>query len=120
MASETDHNLPITDDNKSDYGTESDILAASSSSNMAAAKIANKTIPHMSDYWKKSMITEADRKAYHSTDWLSGGLESLVPKVNIPTVDGSTVVCFESHLIARIGLPPSKFLVVVMNFLGCE
>jgi hypothetical protein len=120
MASKTDHHLPVTDGNKSDSRTESDIPVASSLSNMATAKIADKIVPHMFDYWKKSMITEAYRKAYHSTDWLSGGLESLVPEVNIPTVDGSTVVCFKLHLIARIGLPPSKFLVVVMNFLGCE
>jgi hypothetical protein len=35
-------------------------------------------------------------------------------------VDGSTVVCFESHLVPGLGLPPSKFLVAIMNFLGCE
>jgi hypothetical protein len=35
-------------------------------------------------------------------------------------VDGSTVVCFESHLFAGLGLPSSKFLVAIMNFLRCE
>jgi hypothetical protein len=35
-------------------------------------------------------------------------------------VDDSTMVCFESHLVARLGLPPSKFLVAIMNFLRCE
>jgi hypothetical protein len=35
-------------------------------------------------------------------------------------VDGTTVVCFESHLVAGLGLPPNKFLVVVMSHLGCE
>jgi hypothetical protein len=30
------------------------------------------------------------------------------------------MVCFESHLIAGLGLPPSKFLVDTVNFLGCE
>jgi hypothetical protein len=30
------------------------------------------------------------------------------------------VVCFESHLVVGLGLPPSKFLVVIMNFLRCE
>jgi hypothetical protein len=48
------------------------------------------------------------------------GLEFHVPKVDIPTVDGCTMVCFESHLIAGIGLPLSKFLVAIMNFLECE
>jgi hypothetical protein len=35
-------------------------------------------------------------------------------------VDGSTMVCFESHLVAGLGLPPSKFLVAIMNFLRCK
>jgi hypothetical protein len=35
-------------------------------------------------------------------------------------VDNSTVVCFESHLITELGLLPSKFLVSILNFLGCE
>jgi hypothetical protein len=66
------------------------------------------------------MIIEAYCLAYHSTSLLSDGLESFVPEVDIPTVDGSTVVCFESHLVAGLDLPPSKFLIAVMNFLGCE
>jgi hypothetical protein len=61
-----------------------------------------------------------NHRACHSTDWLIGGLESSVPEVDVPTVDGSTVVCFESHLVAGLSLPPSKFLVDIMNFLGCE
>jgi hypothetical protein len=87
---------------------------------MAVVKMANKTTPSMSDYWRKSMIVEADHSTYHTIDWLGGGLESLVPQVDVPTVDGCTVVCFKSHLVAGLGLPPSKFLMVIMNFLGCE
>jgi hypothetical protein len=87
---------------------------------MAAMMMANKTIPEMSDYWKKSTITEAYRLTYHSTSWLSGGLESLVPEVDVSTLDSSTVVCFESHLVARLDLPASKFFVAIMNFFGCE
>jgi hypothetical protein len=45
---------------------------------------------------------------------------STVPEVDVPTTHDSTVVCFESHLVAGLGLPPSKFLVAIMNFLGCE
>jgi hypothetical protein len=30
------------------------------------------------------------------------------------------VVCFEPHLVTGLGLPPSKFFVAIMNFLGCE
>jgi hypothetical protein len=83
-------------------------------------KMMEKTTPEMVDYWKKMMVTEADRHAYHSFGWLNGGLESTVRTVEYPTVDGTIVVCFESHLIAGLGLPPSKFLVAVMSQLGCE
>jgi hypothetical protein len=38
--------------------------------------------------------------------------------VDVPTIDGSIMLCFESDLIAGLGLPPSKFLVSIMNFLG--
>jgi hypothetical protein len=82
--------------------------------------MANKDTPMLSDYWKKSKVIEADRSAYHTVGWLGGALESFVPEVDIPMVDNSSVVCFECHLIARLGLPPRKFLVSIMNFLGCE
>jgi hypothetical protein len=99
---------------------ESDVPVASSSSNMAAAKMAYKTTPEMVDYWKKMTVTEADRNAYHSFGWLNGGLESSVLVVEYSTVDNTIVVCVESHLVAWLRLPPSKFLVVVMSHLGCE
>jgi hypothetical protein len=35
-------------------------------------------------------------------------------------VDNNTIVCFESHHITGIDLPPSKFLISIMNFLRCE
>jgi hypothetical protein len=66
------------------------------------------------------MITEADHQSYHYTGWLTGGLESAISEADGPMVDGSTVAYFESHLVARLGLPPSKFLVAIMNFLRCE
>jgi hypothetical protein len=40
--------------------------------------------------------------------------------VEYPTIDDNIVVCFESHLVVGLGLPPSKFLVAVMSHLGCE
>jgi hypothetical protein len=106
--------------NKSDSETESDIPMTSSSSNVATTKMTEKTTPGMVDYWKKMTITEDNRQAYHSFERLNGGLESTVPTVEYPTVDGTTVVCFESHLVAGLGLLPSKFLIAVMSHLGCE
>jgi hypothetical protein len=125
MAGEADQILHVTDEpvinkSKSDSEMESDVLVTSSSSNMTAAKMVDKTTPEMVDYWKKTTATEADHQAYHSFGRLNGGLESSVPTVKYPTVDGTTVVCFESHLITGLGLPPSKFLVAVMSHLGCE
>jgi hypothetical protein len=93
---------------------------ASSSSNEVVVNMANKTTPTLSDYWKKSTITEVDRSAYHTAGWLGGTLESFVPIVEVLTVDNSTVVCFKSHLIDGLDLPLSKFLVSILNFLGCE
>jgi hypothetical protein len=61
-----------------------------------------------------------DHKVNHSDGWLTNDLESSISEVNVPTVDGSPIVCFESHLVAGLGLPPIKFLVAIMNFLGCE
>jgi hypothetical protein len=82
--------------------------------------MVNKDTPMLSHYWKKSTVNEADHSAYHTTDWLGGALESFVSEVDIPMVDNSIVVCFESHLAAGLGLPPSKFLVSIMNFFRCE
>jgi hypothetical protein len=45
---------------------------------------------------------------------------SSIPEVDVPTIDGSVMLCFESYLIAGLGLPPSKFLVSIMNFLDCS
>jgi hypothetical protein len=99
---------------------ESNVLVVSSSLNVAAMKIAKKTTPEMVDYWKKTLVTESDRQSYHSFGWFNGGLESTARTVDFPTVDDTIVVCFESHLVAGLGLPPSKFLVAVMSHLGCE
>jgi hypothetical protein len=43
---------------------------------------------------------------------------SSIPEVDIPTVHGSSILCFELHLLDGLGLPPSKFLAVIMNYLG--
>jgi hypothetical protein len=125
MASETDWIPNITgeavvNEGKTHSAGESDVSMTSSSSNEAVAKMVNKTTLVLSDYWKKSMVTEADCSTYHTAGWLGNVLESFVPTVEVPMVDNSTVVYFESHLIIGLGLPPSKFLVSILNFLGCD
>jgi hypothetical protein len=65
-------------------------------------------------------VTEDDRRAYHDCGWLTGNLVFFIPEVDVPTVEGSTIICFESQLAAGVGLPHSKFLSSIMNYLGCS
>jgi hypothetical protein len=76
-------------------------------------------IPELADFFKKTSVTEDDRRAYHDRGWLTGNLVSFIPEVDVPTVEDSTILCFESQLAAGLGLPPSKFLSSIMNYLGC-
>jgi hypothetical protein len=125
MVGEANHTLLATGDTtasdpKVATGVESDTAAVSSSSNAATQTIAKKVTPMLYEYWKKSMVTEANHAAYHAVGWLPGGVISSISDLEFPTVDNTTVVCFESHLIARLGLPPSKFFVSILNLLRCE
>jgi hypothetical protein len=125
MAGEADQNPPVTTEpvaggNKSDSRMKSDALTTSSSTTLAAIKMTDNQIPEISDYWKKSNVSEANRQTNHDFSSLMGNLISSISEVDVPTTHDSTVVCFESHLVTRLGLPPSKFLVAIMNFLGCE
>jgi hypothetical protein len=68
MASETKHTLHVADEAfvdkaKTTSRVESDVSTTSSFSNAAVAKMANKITPVLSDYWKKSTVTEADHSA---------------------------------------------------------
>jgi hypothetical protein len=45
---------------------------------------------------------------------------SSISDVDVPTVHGSSVLCFKSHLLVGLRLPPSKFLAAIMNYLGCS
>jgi hypothetical protein len=45
---------------------------------------------------------------------------SFISEVDVPTIEGSTVLCFEYQLAAGLGLPPSKFLSSIMGYLGCS
>jgi hypothetical protein len=77
-------------------------------------------ISELADFFKKTIVTEPDRQAYHDLGWLSGNLISFIPEVDVPTVEGSTVLYFECQLATGLGLPPSKFLSNIMSYLGCS
>jgi hypothetical protein len=57
---------------------------------------------------------------YHNRGLLTDNLVSFIPEVDVPTVEGSTVLRFESQLAARLGLPYNKFLSSIMNYLECS
>jgi hypothetical protein len=82
--------------------------------------MAKGEISELSDFFKKTYVTDGERQAYYERGWLTGNVISSVPEVDVPTVEGSTVIFFESHLVARLGLPPSKFLLTIMGYLDCE
>jgi hypothetical protein len=65
-------------------------------------------------------VTEDDLRAYHDRGWLPGNLVFFIPEVDVPTIEGSTILFFESQLAAGLGLPPSKFLSRIINYLGCS
>jgi hypothetical protein len=125
MAGETDQTLLdagdiIPSDAKVTSGAKSDTALTSSSSNAVTQKITKKAILALQNYWKKLIVIEADLAAYHATSWLPGGVISSTSDLEFPTVDNTTIACLESHLIAGLDLPPSKFLVSIINFLRCE
>jgi hypothetical protein len=107
------------DDSGHDSGAESAAMAASSPTR-GATRMATGEILELTDFIKKTTVTEDDQRAYHDRGWLTGNLVSFIPEVDVPTVEGSTIICFESQLAAGVGLPPSKFLSSIMNYLECS
>jgi hypothetical protein len=75
-------------------------------------------IPELSDFFKKTSVTNDECQAYHECGWLTGNVISSIPKVDVPTIEGSSIVCFELHLVAGLRLPPNKFLVTIMGYLN--
>jgi hypothetical protein len=110
-------NPPVDDNTRNDSGKES-IAVTASSPTCGAALTTKGKILELSDFFKKTSITDGERQAYHERGWLTCNVISSVPDVDVPTIEGSTVICFESHLVAGLGLPPSKFLVTIMGYLN--
>jgi hypothetical protein len=102
-----------------DSGVESAAMAASSPTR-GATRMAVGEISELTDFFKKTTVIEDDRRAYHDRGWLISNLVSFIPEVDVPTIEGSTIICFESQLAVGVGLPPSKFLSSIINYLGCS
>jgi hypothetical protein len=127
MATDSASNPPptnpsIDDDARSDSRAETMAMTTSSSLTWHASLMAKGEISKLTDFFKGTTVSEEELQAYHSPDWLTGNVLSSIPEVDVPTVADSTVLCFESHLLARLGLPspppPSKFLAAIINYLG--
>jgi hypothetical protein len=82
--------------------------------------MAKGEIPELSDFFKKTSVTDDAHQAYHERGWLTSNVISFIPEVDVPTVEGSTIVCFEPHLVVGLGLLPCKFLVTIMGYLNSE
>jgi hypothetical protein len=108
------------DDSRHNFGVESIAMATSSSPIRDATRMVEGKIPELTDFFKKMTVTEDDRRAYHDRGWLTGNLVSFIPEVDVPTVEGYTILCFECQLAAGLGLSLSKFLSSFMNYLGCS
>jgi hypothetical protein len=109
-------NPPIDDDARSDSGAESTAMTTSSFLTHDVSLMAKGEIPDLTDFFKKTTVTEEECQSFHDSGWLSGSVITI-PEVDVPTVDGLNVLYFESQLLARLGLPPSKFLAAIMNYL---
>jgi hypothetical protein len=107
------------DDSGHDSGAESAAMTASSLTR-GATRMAAGEIPELTDFFKKTTVTEDDRRAYHDRGWLTGNLVSFILEVDVPTIEGSTIIYFESQLAAGVGLLPSKFLSSIKNYMGCS
>jgi hypothetical protein len=105
-------------DSGHDSGVESATMAASSPTRGATRMVVGE-IPELADF-KKTTVTEDDRRVYNDRGWLTGNLVSFIPKVDASIIEGSTIICFESQLAAGVGLPPNKFLPSIMNYLRCS
>jgi hypothetical protein len=113
--------LSVNDeDSRNDSEVKSVAMVTSSSPTCDATKMVDGKISELTDFFKKTTVTEDDRKAYHNRGWLADNLLFIISEIDVPTIEGSTVLCFESQLVAGLGLPPSKFLSSITNYLGCS
>jgi hypothetical protein len=89
-------NLPADEDTRNDSEVES-IATTTSSPTHNATLMAKGEIPELSDFFKKTYVTGVlvtKRQDYHERGWLIGNVISSVSEVDVPTVKGSTAICF--------------------------
>jgi hypothetical protein len=84
------------DDSGHDSRVESTAMATSSSPTRGTTKMVEGKIPKLTEFFEKTTMMEDNCRAYHDRGWLTGSLVSFILEVDIPTVEGSTILCFES------------------------
>jgi hypothetical protein len=89
-------NPPVDNDIGSDSGAES-VAVTPSSPTHGTALMAKGEIPELSDFFKKTSVTDKDRQAYHNRGWLLDNIISSIFEVDVSTFEGSTIVCFKLH-----------------------
>jgi hypothetical protein len=55
-------------------------MVTSSSLTRGATRMAEGEIPELTDFFKRTTVTENDRRAYHDRGWLTGNLVSFIPR----------------------------------------
>jgi hypothetical protein len=113
-------NLVVDESSRSDSKAESTSMTTFSSPTRGVSMMAKGEIPKLNNFFKKTNLSKEELQSYHRLGWLTGNVLSSVPEVDVLTVHDSSVLCFESHLLARLVLPPRKFLAVIMNCLSCS
>jgi hypothetical protein len=66
------------DDSGHDFGAEIAAMVTSSSLTRGAIRMAKGEIPELTDFFKRTTVTENDRQAYHDHGWLTGNLVSFI------------------------------------------
>jgi hypothetical protein len=79
------------DDSGHDSGAESAAMAASSPTRGATRMVVGE-IPKLTNFFKKTTMTEDNHRTYHDRGWLTGNLVSFIPEVDVPTLEGSTII----------------------------
>jgi hypothetical protein len=102
-------NPSLIDDVGDESGAERTVMTNSSSPTRGVAPMAKGEIPELTDFFKETTISKEELQAYHSHGWLTGNVLSSIPEVDIPTVVGSTVLCFESHVLSGYCFHPVRF-----------
>jgi hypothetical protein len=87
---------------------------------MADQVLMENKVPNLYEHWKSPILKETDIRKFHEAGWLPADLLCSPITLDFLMINRTHMVCLESHSICSLGLTPSKFLIVILSFLGCE